>query len=146
MEISRCIFCDIVLGKLPCHLIEESRLSICLLDINPLQEGHCLTIPKRHVPYWHEMTEEETSDLFNLSRKVSLRLMEIYKADLITLYARGRRIPHTHIFLVPTFKNDPVDRHFNALEGFQEEAYRLSFLSTPKELDRVDKLLRYKRD
>lgn len=141
MEGNKCIFCEIVSGKLPCHLIEESELSMCILDIYPLQEGHCLAIPKRHVPYWHQMTEDETADLFNLSRKVSLRLMEAFKADLITMYARGRRIPHTHIFLIPTFAKDPVDRYFNALEGFQEEATRLSLLGGQDELKRVKQLL-----
>jgi len=37
-------------------------------------------------------------------------------------------VPHTHIFLVPTFKDDPLDRVFNALEGFQEQAARLTAL------------------
>ncbi|MCX7913707.1 MAG: HIT family protein, partial [Thermodesulfovibrionales bacterium] len=85
-----CIFCDIVSGKSPSYLIGESKFSICILDIYPLQEGHCLVIPKRHVPYWHQLTEEETSDLFNLSRTVSIKLMNVFKADLITLYVRGR--------------------------------------------------------
>ncbi len=124
----RCVFCDIVSGKSPCYLVEESRLSVCILDINPLQRGHCLVIPKRHIKFWYEMSEEETSDLYNLARRVSLRLMKKYKADFITQYARGRRIPHTHIFLIPTFSKDPLDRYFNALEGFQEGARYLSKL------------------
>ncbi len=141
MKNERCVFCDIVSGRLPCYLVEESKLSMCILDIYPLQEGHCLVIPKRHVPFWHQLNEEETSDLFNLSRTVSLKLIDIFKADLITIYARGRRIPHTHIFLIPTFSKDPIDRYFNALEGFQEEANRLASLSKELELIRVQKLL-----
>jgi len=46
--------------------------------------------------------------------------MQTFKPDLVCMYARGRRIPHTHIFLVPSFSGDPLDRLFNALEGFQE--------------------------
>ncbi|MCX7913771.1 MAG: hypothetical protein N2511_04215, partial [Thermodesulfovibrionales bacterium] len=72
---------------------------------------------------------------------VSIRLMNVFKADLITLYVRGRRIPHTHIFLIPTFPKDPVDRYFNALEGFQEEANKLASLSGHDELSRIYKLL-----
>ena len=44
------------------------------------------------------------------------------------MYARGRRIPHTHICLVPTFGGDPLDRFFNALEKAQE---------APKDLARL---------
>lgn len=35
-------------------------------------------------------------------------------------YVRGRRIPHTHLFLIPTYSGDVLDRFFNALEHFQE--------------------------
>lgn len=134
---NKCIFCEIVKGNAPCYLVDESRLSICILDINPLQRGHCLVIPKRHIKFWYEMSEEETSDLYNLARRVSNKLMKIYKPDFITQYARGRRIPHTHIFLIPTFSKDPLDRYFNALEGFQEGARQLTNLGSKKELKKV---------
>lgn len=83
------------------------------------------------------MDEEETADLYNLARRVAMVLMRVYRADFITQYARGRRIPHTHIFLVPTFSKDPVDRYFNALEGFQEGARYLSSLASKGELRRI---------
>jgi histidine triad (HIT) family protein len=142
MSKKRCIFCEIVKGKAPSFMIKESRLSICILDINPLQKGHCLVIPKRHIRFWYEMNEEETSDLYNLAREVSLQLMKVYKADFITQYARGRRIPHTHIFLIPTFAGDPLDRYFNALEGFQEGARFLSNLGRKEELKRICREIR----
>lgn len=44
------------------------------------------------------------------------------------MYARGRRIPHTHIFLVPTYKWDVLDRFFNPLELFQESPQDLAAL------------------
>lgn len=133
----KCVFCEIVERVAPAYVVDESKLSICILDINPVQKGHCLVIPKRHVRFWYEMTEEEVKDLFSLARNVSRKLVRVYKPDLITLYARGRRIPHTHIFLIPTFTRDPLDRYFNALEGFQEGAKYLALLSRRKELSRT---------
>ncbi len=137
MKREKCIFCEIIKKKAPSYTVEETPLSICILDINPLQKGHCLVIPKRHIQFWYEMTEEETDDLYNLARRVSLRLMKRYKPDFITQYARGRRIPHTHIFLIPTFSKDPLDRYFNALEGFQEGSNYLSDLRRPQEFKKV---------
>jgi histidine triad (HIT) family protein len=115
-----CIFCRIVAGEAESHRIYEDELSLAILDINPWSEGHCLVIPKRHVPWWHELTEEETKSLFSVARIVANKIMKAYNPDFVCMYARGRRIPHTHIFLVPTTKGDPLDRFFNALEGFQE--------------------------
>ena len=54
--------------------------------------------------------------------------MKAMSPDFVCIYARGRRIPHAHIFLVPTYKGDPLDRFFNALEGFQESPVELAAL------------------
>lgn len=52
----------------------------------------------------------------------------------MSLMARGRRIPHTHIFLVPTVRGDVLDRYFNGLESVQEASEELE----PLENDRLD--------
>jgi histidine triad (HIT) family protein len=120
MEKTECVFCGIVSGKASAHIIDENEESMCILDINPYADGHCLVIPKRHVPWWHELTESETQSLFSLARRVSEKIMKAYSPEFVCMYARGRRVPHTHIFLIPTFKDDMLDRFFNALEKFQE--------------------------
>jgi len=101
-----CIFCDIVAGRAVSHKIYEDELSLCILDINPFSRGHCLAIPKRHVPWWHELTEEENASLFRVAKVVAEKMMRSLEPDFVCMYARGRRIPHTHIFLVPTYKGE----------------------------------------
>ena len=135
-EGQKCLFCEIVAGHAPAHIISEDKWSLGLLDINPLAEGHCLIIPKRHVPFWHDLTEEENQSLFSLARVVSGKIMQTFKPDFVCMYARGRRIPHTHIFLVPTYSGDPLDRFFNALEGFQEAPEELNAI---KQAERIRK-------
>ena len=58
------------------------------------------------------------------------------------MYARGRRIPHTHIFLVPTYSGDVLDRFFNALELFQESPPKLAALREKNSMEDIAKLLR----
>ncbi len=53
----KCVFCDIVAGRAPAHILHEDERSLCLLDIHPYTKGHCLVISKRHVPWWHELSE-----------------------------------------------------------------------------------------
>ena len=137
-----CIFCQIVRGRAPAHILEEDSLSLCLLDINPFAEGHCLVISKRHVPWWHDLTEEETISLFCMARRVAKRLMATFSPDFVCLYARGRRIPHTHIFLVPTKSGDVLDGFFNALECFQESPEALASLKKPTALAETKKAIR----
>lgn len=131
-----CVFCDIVAGKAEAYRIYEDDLSLCILDTNPYAKGHCLVISKRHVPWWHELTEKETESLFKVSRIVANKIMKAFDPDFVFLYARGRRIPHTHIFLVPTFSGDILDRFFNALERFQESPQELAQLKEKESMEK----------
>ena len=138
----KCIFCDIVIGKAPAHRVYESEHALVVLDIHPYTKGHCLVLSKRHVPWWHQLTGEETADLFQAANTVANRMMKTYKPDFVFLYARGRRIPHTHIFLVPTFPGDVLDRFFNALEKFQESPAELAALKSATSMQEAARLLR----
>ncbi|MDD2835760.1 MAG: HIT family protein [Methanothrix sp.] len=137
-----CIFCDIINGIAPGSKIYEDELSLAILDINPFSKGHCLVIPKRHVPWWHELTAEENASLFRVAQIVAEKMMAALKPDFVCMYARGRRIPHTHIFLVPTYQGDVLDRFFNALELFQESPPMLAALRDEKSMEDVAKRLR----
>ncbi len=132
-----CVFCDIVAGRASAHVVAEDDLSLCLLDIQPLTEGHCLVISKRHVPWWHDLSEAETVSLFRMAREVARRLDAEIEPDFVCLYARGRRVPHTHLFLVPTVKGDLLDAFFNALERAQEAPPALAALGTEESLRRT---------
>lgn len=127
-ESQACAFCEIVARRAPAHVVDEDELSLCLLDINPLAEGHCLVVSKRHVPWWHDLGDEEVVSLFRMAQRVAHRLRDAFSPEFVCLYARGRRIPHTHVFLVPTSKGDVLDGVFNALERFQESPRELAAL------------------
>ena len=139
-----CAFCEIVAGRAPAHVVEEDELSSCLLDINPFTEGHCLVISKRHVPWWHDLSEEEIISLFRMAKRVANRLRDVFSPEFVCLYARGRRIPHTHVFLVPTRKGDVLDGFFNALERFQESSQALAALTDGNSLAQAADKIRSK--
>jgi len=142
--LTECVFCKIIQGKAHGYVVGENTRAVALLDIQPHARGHCLIIPRRHVPWWHDLTEEENADLFKLARETAQKIMKAFSPEFVSMYARGRRIPHTHIFLVPTNKGEPFDRHFNALEGFQEAVETLASLRDPKQLDVVRQRLAQK--
>jgi histidine triad (HIT) family protein len=139
-----CIFCEIVAGRAPAHVVYEDDHCLAFLDANPYTEGHCLVIPKRHEPWWDDLSEEETAALFHACRDVAKRLREVYHPDFVFMYARGRRIPHTHVFLIPTYGGDMLDRFFGALEMFQESPPLLAALRTPAAMSRATSRLRGK--
>ena len=136
-----CVFCDIVEGKAEAYKIYEDELSMCILDTHPYTKGHCLVISKRHVQWWHELSDEENASLFKMAKVIANRMMEKFHPEFIFLYARGKRIPHTHIFLIPTYSGDVLDRFFNALENFQESPQDLVKLKEPGSMEEAARLL-----
>lgn len=134
MPAEKCVFCDITSGHARAHIIDENPLAMAILDINPFAEGHCLILSKRHVVWWHELTDEEIISVFSLAKRVANRLGSAFSPEFVCLYARGRRIPHTHIFLVPTKSGDVLDSFFNAMERVQESPNALAALKTAEAL------------
>lgn len=141
-ETKPCVFCEIAAGRSPAHVVDEDDLSLCLLDIQPFTEGHCLVVSKRHVPWWHDLDEAETVSLFTMARRVARRLGHTYSPDFVCMYARGRRVPHTHLFLVPTTKGDVLDVFFNDLERAQETSPELAPLRDRDAIARAAQKLR----
>ncbi len=145
-ENSGCAFCEIVAGRAPAHVVEEDDHALALLDINPFTEGHCLVVSKRHVPWWHELTYDEIASVFQMAKRVAERLGAALSPEFVSMYARGRRIPHTHVFLVPTTTGDVLDGFFNALERFQESPQALASLKEPGALAATAEKIRRARD
>jgi histidine triad (HIT) family protein len=77
-----------------------------------------------------------------VAKIVTEKIMKTLEPDFVCMYARGRRIPHTHIFLVPTYQGDVLDRFFNALELFQESPTKLASLREDSKMSEVADLIR----
>ncbi len=48
-ELPKCIFCNILAGKIPSYKIAEDEENLVILEINPISKGHALVVPKKHV-------------------------------------------------------------------------------------------------
>jgi histidine triad (HIT) family protein len=92
------------------------------------------------------MTEAETTSVFNMARVVANRMMKVFEPEFVMTYARGKRIPHTHIFLIPTSSGDVIDRYFNALEKIQEAPPQLAHLWEQAEMEDAVRLLTSSKD
>lgn len=137
-----CVFCEIVAGSAEAHRIAENLHALAILDIQPFSPGHTLVLSKRHVPWWHDLTEEEAAGVFALAHRVANRLRETYDPEFVCMFARGRRVPHTHIFLVPTARGDVLDRHFDELEKKQMASQELATLRRAESREEAARMIR----
>jgi histidine triad (HIT) family protein len=56
---SDCLFCKIIAGEIPGHLVYEDRHVVAFKDINPQAPLHLLIVPRRHIATLNDLT---TSD------------------------------------------------------------------------------------
>lgn len=58
-----CIFCKIVRREIPAEVLYEDEEVMVFKDINPVAPVHLLVIPKRHIPTFFDLQEEDVAVL-----------------------------------------------------------------------------------
>ena len=122
---SECIFCDYSKSE----IIVENRFTFAILDHFPVNNGHCLIIPKRHFANFFEATEEEVKAIYSLMHEVK-EMFDIqyepagYNIGINVGTYAGQTINHMHVHLIPRYIGDVTDprggvRNLkDALEGY----------------------------
>jgi len=95
------IFTRIVEGEIPCHKVYEDENYLAFLDINPLQEGHTLVIPKREVNYIFDADDDLHAGLWNVAKKIGKAIEKVVPCKRIGITVIGLEVPHAHIHLIP---------------------------------------------
>jgi histidine triad (HIT) family protein len=95
------IFTRIVNGEIPCHKVAENENYLAFLDINPLQEGHTLVIPKKEINYIFDIEDELHAGLWNFAKKVGKAIEKVVPCQRIGITVIGLEVPHAHIHLIP---------------------------------------------
>lgn len=114
-----CIFCKIINRELPASIIHEDDHVIAFMDIQPVNPGHILVVPKVHKELIAELDESLTSKMFNVAAKVNLAIRKSdIKSEGINYFladgeAAGQEVFHTHLHIFPRFHNDGFGLRFN---------------------------------
>lgn len=109
-----CIFCKIVAGEIRSHTVYEDEEILAFLDINPVQKGHTLVIPKEHYTNIHDTPEKVLHALMSATQKVAGAIKEGVGATGLNIHINnehdaGQIIFHTHIHIIPRFKDDGLE-------------------------------------
>lgn len=108
-----CIFCQIVAGRIPAHVVAEDEHTLAFLDIAPAARGHLLVIPKRHAQDVFAIGEEDLAAVAAATKRIAERVRERLGPDGITLHQSNGRaawqtVFHFHIHLIPRSQGDGV--------------------------------------
>jgi histidine triad (HIT) family protein len=106
MDNPDCIFCKIVRKEIPATIVHEDDISISFLDINPVNDGHLLLIPKEHHSYLVETPDPLLKELIVRAKKLMVAIKKSLDPEIVVLSVVGKDVPHFHIQLIPRFSND----------------------------------------
>ena len=81
-----CLFCSIIAGTTPAHIVLETPEVVGFLDIRPVFKGHTLIVPREHVPTMVELTDELTVPLFGTARSVAAAGCSFFLGMLVAVW------------------------------------------------------------
>lgn len=106
-----CIFCAILAGEAPSHLVYEDDLTVAFLSIHPAAPGHTLVLPREHAPYLWDLTDPAAAAVGRSLRHVARILERELQPDGMTVIQANRvagwqSVFHVHFHLVPRSHDD----------------------------------------
>ncbi|MGM9815587.1 MAG: HIT family protein [Lepagella sp.] len=103
------IFSKIIAGEIPCYKIAENEKFFSFLDINPVNWGHTLVVPKRETDYIFDITDEELGEMIVFAKRVANALKSVLPCRKVGVTVLGLEVPHAHIHLVPLQQEGDMD-------------------------------------
>lgn len=104
-----CIFCKIVKKEIPAKIIYEDDVVMAYLDINPVQTGHTLIIPKTHYKDLDDISEETLNHIMKIAKNIKKLIEERLEPDGLQLVQNNgnlQEVKHYHLHLIPNYIND----------------------------------------
>jgi len=119
VDLETCVFCELVAGKRPISVIDQTEDVLAFMDIRPVNPGHVLIIPKRHAPYLADLDAILGGQIFGMGMRVAaaLRTCGVH-CEGINLFladreAAGQEVFHVHLHVFPRFPGDGFGLKFS---------------------------------
>ncbi len=108
---SDCLFCAIADGSIPSSSVYETNDTFAFLDINPLQHGHTLVIPKAHAAKLSDLDADSAASVMHAVQTLTPVVCEAAGAADATIAVNdgpdaGQEVPHVHVHIVPRRPGD----------------------------------------
>jgi histidine triad (HIT) family protein len=110
-----CLFCAIVAGETPAHVVLDDDVALGFLDIRPLFPGHVLLVPRDHHVTLPDLPPELVEPLFARARRLAAAMTEALGAQgsFVALNnVVSQSVPHLHVHVVPRTKGDGLKGFF----------------------------------
>lgn len=103
------IFSRIAAGEIPSYKVAEDERHFAFLDINPVNEGHVLVIPRKETDYIFDLSDEDYEALMLFAKRVAKALKKAIPCAKVGMSVIGLDVPHVHVHLVPMNSGADMD-------------------------------------
>lgn len=108
---ANCIFCKIIDGAIPCVKVFEDDKVLAFMDINPLNPGHTLVVPKDHSETIFDISSEDYGHVASVAAKIAGAIKKALKPDGLNIMqlnckAANQVVPHVHVHITPRWTGD----------------------------------------
>ncbi|MCI0555381.1 MAG: HIT family protein [Anaerolineae bacterium] len=131
-----CIFCKIVNGDSPASKVYEDDLCLAFMDIQPVNPGHVLVVPKAHFTDLTDLPAHIGSHLFQVAQRITLSLPNTgVKSEGVDLFlahgeAAGQDVFHVHLHVIPRYEGDGFGFRFGPNYSNLPERSELDAIAT----------------
>lgn len=103
------LFSRIAAGEIPSYKVAEDDRFFAFLDINPVQPGHTLVIPRREIDNIFDLSQDEYADLQRFAWRVAQAVSAAVPCRKVGVAVIGLEVPHAHIHLIPITNEGDMD-------------------------------------
>ena len=102
-----CYFCEIVDGRVDrWSLVEETPLTLTLLNGRQYEAGQCVVLPRRHAPTLVDLRDTEGAAIIAAAQRLARAMVAAWDPDGVLLYQNNgigsaQEVPHFHLHVVP---------------------------------------------
>jgi histidine triad (HIT) family protein len=106
-----CLFCKIVAGEIPSHMIDEDDKTLAFMDINPWTRGHALVIPKAHSRNLYDIEPDDLAAMHATAQRVARRIRDRLASEGVNILQSSEPVAmqtvfHSHVHVIPRYSDD----------------------------------------
>jgi histidine triad (HIT) family protein len=106
-----CTFCDLIQGSAEVSVCHEDADSIAFMDIQPVNAGHVLVVPRAHYNSLLDVPPELGLHLFRVTMRLANAIRKVTGSEDMNIVvnsgaAAGQDEPHYHVHIIPRRPDD----------------------------------------
>ena len=120
-----CLFCRIIAGEVPAHVVLDSADAFAFLDHRPVFKGHTLVVPRTHVVTLTDLPVPAIGPYFTEVQRVARAVVTGLEADgsfVAMNNVVSQAVAHLHVHVVPRRRKDGLRGFFWPRVKYDDDA------------------------